>query len=230
METKTPSPPGMGTKRVHKPWDEGLARVPGCMFKRFRPTRTPEQQEELERQERAFHRRLMEIRHAKRRLKHDGNDDLAGHGLVIKYTAEDDRRLAQEMAHTDKILDDVPDDPPPPPPPCLRELAEVEEDEEEDQSRPGRVSAARIRRLRALMKTRYHPFSERFLREPFCGQADADEIREANRLGSKFHAALQAQAAAALEEYDAKGYLDCNADGTIRISKKRAETEALGDA
>ncbi|CAN6327475.1 unnamed protein product [Urochloa humidicola] len=144
---------------------------------------------------------------------------------LLEYTADDIARFNLDIAHTDKLLDEAaaklvegvaPDLPLWSP--CLVEL--MEETSGGGQRDPvGRVPAATIKMLRAFTTTRFHPISERFLRDPCLFSEDAArEIRESDRFISKVYAWMQERAAEAVEEYDAKGYLECNVDGTINLS------------
>ncbi|KAJ1293717.1 hypothetical protein BS78_01G090200 [Paspalum vaginatum] len=138
-------------------------------------------------------------------------------------TAEAAARFNEDMVHTDRDLDEfrsklrqgVVDLRP-----CSQSLAA--EREEEDDRALGRVPDATIRMLRTLTRTRFHPTSERLLSDPFLfSQAAADKIRESDRFLSNLYAWAQAQATQAVHEYNAKGYVDYNADGTIKLTVPR---------
>ncbi|KAL6911299.1 hypothetical protein ACP4OV_000104 [Aristida adscensionis] len=173
-----------------------------------------EEHEQVELKERMSH---LGISGTTTKRPRDGDGDGADEQrrFRVRYTAEDDRRLAEEMAHTDRLLDEAarrgePLSLPRPPPPWP-------EAEEED----GRPSAAEIRRLREFASGRFQPVSERFLREPFRIDADPEDVREGNRLASKLYATLRARAAANLEKYDRlMGLLDLhgNDDSTATTS------------
>ncbi|KAL6591545.1 hypothetical protein ACP70R_050048 [Stipagrostis hirtigluma subsp. patula] len=96
-------------------------------------------------------------------------------------------------------------------------------DDAEEETQPGRtkrarVSMERIFKLRAFARTTFRPIPDRYLRRPFFDEAEVEEMREGMRLTAELHAEIQGLARDALEEHEAKGFLECNADGTIRVS------------
>lgn len=87
-----------------------------------------------------------------------------------------------------------------------------------------RVSMERINLLRVFSKTKFPSVSKESLY--FANEDEANDFEE--KLAFLAHAYEEAleTVADALEEHDEKGYLECNADGTIRISKR---PESLDD-
>jgi hypothetical protein len=83
---------------------------------------------------------------------------------------------------------------------------------------PGRVSEERVKRLRRFMERSFRPIPETALSSRFFSESQAEVIRNFNRVCLKAEVKLKAKAAKALQEYDAKGYLECTAQGKIKVS------------
>jgi hypothetical protein len=83
---------------------------------------------------------------------------------------------------------------------------------------PGRVSEERVKRLRRFMEHSFRPIPETALSSRFFSESQAEVIRNFNRVCLKAEVKLKAKAAKALQEYDAKGYLECTAEGKIKVS------------
>ncbi|KAL6850173.1 hypothetical protein ACP4OV_020800 [Aristida adscensionis] len=216
-----------------KPWYTLVPSVPRSKWKRFyRPTA-----EEVKEVRDGFEALGLKLgkRHRPPTGGDDDDDDLDPFGVheglrslpnfLLEYTADDDRRFAEEMAHADKLMAEAEADadatlagwraPVSPPPPEV-----VLAPEDHRAAAPGRVPEAEVKRLRHVATARFVPVSERFLSQPFFTEAAALEIRECDRFISKVYSMSREAAAAALEEHDAKGYLDADADGGIVIPEE----------
>jgi hypothetical protein len=84
---------------------------------------------------------------------------------------------------------------------------------------PRRVSEERVKRLRRFMEQSFRPVPERVIRSRFFSESQGEVIRNFNRVCLKAEAELKAHTAKALQEYDAKGYLECTIDGKIKVSE-----------
>jgi hypothetical protein len=79
-------------------------------------------------------------------------------------------------------------------------------------------SEERVKRLRRFMEHSFRPIPETVLSSPFFSESQAEVIRNFNRVCLKAEVGLKAKAARALEDYDAKGYLECTPEGKIKVS------------
>jgi hypothetical protein len=78
-------------------------------------------------------------------------------------------------------------------------------------------SEERVKRLRRFMEHSFRPIPETVVSR-FFSESQAEVIRNFNRVCLKAEVKLKAKAAKALQEYDAKGYLECTAEGKIKVS------------
>jgi hypothetical protein len=79
-------------------------------------------------------------------------------------------------------------------------------------------SEERVKWLRRFMEHSFRPIPETALSSRFFSESQAEVIRNFNRVCLKAEVKLKAKAAKALQKYDAKGYLECTAQGKIMVS------------